>query len=432
MSTRQRTRNKSKRRGFRNANTFTSKTCRAVVEGLSESIIGESIALDYLRSEYLRKYTGPGTSSDRERREAAIEKWRSQEQLNADTNQRLSMLDPGYNILPRIGLSTFLRTCRRYISDVLGDLGSSPICFGNFTGGASTGRDRTMSSPAHKFIGLADVTRECSYLVDHIHRNSEFLRQGGFFYNLQEVEGAILFTVPKTSEIDRCACKEPEINMFLQKGVGSHIRRNLRKFGINLNDQSVNKRLAKLGSETNLLSTIDLSSASDSVTTGLVKLLLPHEWFLYLDDIRSQFVRVDEELIRTEMFSSMGNGFTFELESLIFWSIARSVAYFRGHRGSISIYGDDIIFPSEGYDDLVFVLSIFGFRTNEDKSFSDGPFRESCGGHYHYGNDITPFYLRREAKRLTDVIRVANQLRFWAETDPYRQYEHDNLFRLWS
>lgn len=220
--------------------------------------------------------------------------------------------------------------------------------------------------------------------------------------------------------------------MFLQKGVGNYIRRRLRVHGINLNDQSINRRLAHRASVEDNLATIDLSAASDSVTCAAVQALLPTEWFLYLNDIRSRSVSVDGTFVQTYMFSSMGNGFTFELESLIFWALCKATFYLTGVRGIVSVYGDDLIVPCEGYDDLTYVLSVFGFTVNPDKSFHSGPFRESCGGHYHLGNDVTPFYLRRPPERLTDLIRVANQLRLWALVDPGRQYELPMLYSLWD
>jgi hypothetical protein len=219
--------------------------------------------------------------------------------------------------------------------------------------------------------------------------------------------------------------------MYLQKGVGNHIRRRLRRVGVNLNDQSVNRSLARMGAATGEVATLDLSSASDTVTIEAVRLLLPDDWFLYLNDIRSQEVLVEGTYVRTEMFSSMGNGFTFELESLLFYALARTTLYFEGISGIVSVYGDDIICPTLGYDSVVWTLRVFGFSTNPDKSFSTGLFRESCGGHYHGQDDVTPFYLRKEATHLTDLIRVANQFRKWVFADPARQYCWPATYTMW-
>jgi hypothetical protein len=118
------------------------------------------------------------------------------------------------------------------IAKILGPI-PEELVLGSFSGGASTSRRRTESLPALKFTGQADVTEEAMPYVDVIHHEAPLLRELGVFSLLKEVDGAQLFTVPKKTDIDRCACKEPDVNMYLQKGVGNHIRRRLRRFGIN-------------------------------------------------------------------------------------------------------------------------------------------------------------------------------------------------------
>ena len=420
-----------RRSHFLNANTPLSESDADTILNLMDGLDGQDdFALDYLRAEYLSKYCSEKLVPASQRREAAISKWMETERVNAISNRRLRGLPRGYNILPRVTFYAFLGFAQRIISEVLGPLDDS-IVLGSFSGGASTSRRRTESKPALKFTGQADVTEGAMPIVDVVHREAPLLREYGIFYNLREVEGAVLFTVPKKTEIDRCACKEPDVNMYLQKGVGNHIRRRLRRFGINLNDQSVNRMLAKRGSLDGSLATLDLSSASDSLVRSCVEALLPHEWFLYLDSIRSHNVIVDGTLVRTEMFSSMGNGFTFELESLVFYALMRTTSYFGGFQGVISVYGDDLIIPSGMFDDASWVLGVFGFTLNTKKCFASGPFRESCGGHYHLGKDVTPFYLRRPATRVVDAIRVANQLRRWASIDPSREFIVPATYNMW-
>jgi hypothetical protein len=200
--------------------------------------------------------------------------------------------------------------------------------------------------------------------------------------------------------------------MFIQRTAGSYIRKRLRSFGIDLNDQTINQRLArdavKMG-----LATIDLSSASDSISVELVRKCLPDDWFSFLDDIRVKSVEIDGSIHQTSMFSSMGNGFTFELESLLFWCITRAVAFFSKVKGKISVYGDDIIAPSRIVPRLIRLFSYLGFKINTKKTFWRGPFRESCGKHYHTFVDVTPFYLRKSIGCKTDIIRVLNQLLKW-------------------
>lgn len=426
-----RTYKRSGDRRWRDANVrLPESASNLIISLLDEEGWGNDFAVDYLRSEYLSKYCDEGLTPASQRRSRAIEKWLSTENTNRLTNSRLANIDPGYNILPRVTYSAFLKFARRIVSSVLGPL-NDKIVLGAFSGGASTSRRRHESLPAFKFADKADATASAMCFIDILYREAPLMRQFNVFSLLNEVEGAKLFTVPKKTDIDRCACKEPDVNMFLQKGVGRHIRSRLNRFGINLNDQSINRSLARKGSLDGSLATIDLSSASDTITIEAVRALLPTDWFEYLNDIRSPVVEVDGRNVRTEMFSSMGNGFTFELESLIFYALVRTVTYFENVPGVVSVYGDDIICPSQAYDMVTWVLSEFGFSVNTSKSFHTGPFRESCGGHYHLGVDVTPFYLKRKPTNLTDLIRVLNQIRRWAHADEIRQYALPATYNMW-
>jgi hypothetical protein len=233
------------------------------------------------------------------------------------------------------------------------------------------------------------------------------------------VDGSMMFTVDKKSDIDRVACKEPEINMVLQRGIGEFIRKRLRKVGVNLNDQTINQQLARHALDLGL-ATVDLSAASDSITTQLAFLCLPFSIWSLCDDLRVKQTRLPPPYDRDhalEMFSSMGNGFTFELESLLFYAITRVTARRSGIKGRISVYGDDIICPSHLVPRLNKLFAYLGFRLNLKKSHFRGPFRESCGKHYYRGLDVTPFYIRREVSTVSDLILHLNHLLEWETRD---------------
>lgn len=383
----------------------------------------------YLKDMCFSKFVGAETDPADVRRVRAINKWLATEANNRSTNERLMTTSPEYKI-SGVAFERFVGWTRDFVSRVLGDTVPLDALIGSFSGGASTSRIRSQGHPALKFVGAADITESAKYwyecVIDECPLWSSVCEQP-----LRVVDASVLFTVPKNSLIDRVCCKEPDINMFLQKGVGQYIRRRLRSFNINLNDQTRNQRLAREGSITGSLATLDLSSASDSISDELVSLLLPLNWYACLDDLRSKSVWVDGEKHSCEMFSSMGNGFTFELESLLFFSLAKAVAYFTGTRGTISVYGDDIIVPTGMYERLVEVLSYFGFEVNAEKSFSIGPFRESCGGHYYNGHDITPFFIRGPIMSLTDLVHALNQLRLWASRDQ-GVFLNEDAWDIWS
>lgn len=379
-----------------------------------------SVKALYLSNVILSKYNSDDTGAGESRRLAAIQKWLLTEERNAVTNDRLRRWgeSQAVYVLPGISAKRFFGKVRSVIAGVLPWTPSLDIHYGGFSGGASTSKSRRRSHPATKFLDKADITRESYYLFRDIVRGSmwdQHLNTPGL--EPRFALGNVMFTVPKSSVIDRCACKEPDLNMFLQKSFGNQIRKLLRRSGIDLNDQTINQELARKGSISNSLMTIDLSSASDSVTTELVRLVLPEDWFHYLNLVRSPVTEIDGNIHVNEMFSSMGNGFTFELESLLFYAICRSVAYFGGYRGKISVYGDDIIAPSLMADDLIAALHFCGFVTNPDKSFWDGPFRESCGAHWHGGLDISPFYIKGPFRTVSDLILTLNQLIEWSSRE---------------
>lgn len=203
-----------------------------------------------------------------------------------------------------------------------------------------------------------------------------------------QIMDAVLTFVAKNAKTYRAIATEPPLNGVYQLALGDYIAKRLAKFGVDLSDQSRNQRLAKEGSLTGALATLDLSSASDTVATELVYHLLPIDWALALSVGRSSAVLYKGKRIMLEKFSSMGNGFTFALESLIFWALASSCL----PGGTTSVYGDDIIVETAAVPLLTEVLTACGFILSPGKSFSSGPFRESCGADYYRGFDIRPFY----------------------------------------
>jgi hypothetical protein len=211
-----------------------------------------------------------------------------------------------------------------------------------------------------------------------------------------EIHHGKLVLVPKDARSKRPIVVEPILNGFFQKGVGSYLKRRLlSRAGINLLDQSRNQNLAFQGSVDGSFATVDLSSASDTVSLGVVRLLFPEEWFDFLLGLTTGKLETSTGVRELHKFSSMGNGFTFELESLIFWSVAKACSELLNLESEVSVYGDDIIIDSRGYNLLTRSLSELGFFVNSEKSFSSGPFRESCGADWFKGTWIRPFYVKQ-------------------------------------
>jgi len=205
-----------------------------------------------------------------------------------------------------------------------------------------------------------------------------------------------LLGVPKDWKTLRSIIREAVLSTMWQKPIGDEIKQRLLRFGINLYDQSRNRELALLGSLTNEVCTVDVKNASNSLAMRLVYIcILDPYWFELLWTMRTSHIDIDGYIHELEMFSSMGNGYTFELESLIFYALAViATEEEAGDLSLVSVFGDDIIVPSVAYPRLVRYLTLCNFEVNPEKSFADGPFRESCGHDYYFGINIRPFYLK--------------------------------------
>lgn len=230
------------------------------------------------------------------------------------------------------------------------------------------------------------------------------------------VPGNRFTTVPKDAIKNRGIAIEPSLNVFYQLALGRCIRQRLKIAGIDLDlGQAIHHKLAREGSASGDLATLDLSNASDTVCRNLVRLLLPYRWHALLDMLRSPRTLVKGRWYRLEKFSSMGNGYTFELETLCFLALSQAALECTGHnpvRGrDLSVLGDDIIVPSSGFESVVSALRFCGFTLNEAKTFGRGPFRESCGGDFWEGEDVRPIFLKEKLPREPqEWISFANQL----------------------
>ena len=393
----------------------------------------DSFKARYLRDEFESKLLDPKFSDPPEvRRARAINKWLACEERNSSTNIRLmhhseeDFLFLAQGLFP-VYATDVLSVARRFIADVIGVSVPWDALRGTFSGGASTSVRRGLGTIARKFQLGTDITEDA---VRHFLRLT--LSDVWYPRDFTIVGGNVLFTVPKTSQIDRCAAKEPDYNMYLQKAIGDYFRRKLKRVGVNLDDQTLNQRLSREGSVDSGLATIDLSSASDSVCKQLVLLLLPEEWYYFMDDVRSKSTSIDGVSHQNEMFSSMGNAFTFELESLIFWALVRACAYLTQTKGKISVYGDDIICPVGLRDAVLSTFEFCGFTVNSKKTYFDGPFRESCGKHWFAGSDVTPFYVRKVPQDVSDWCHLLNNFRRWCRDEEFGGLADTRYFDIWS
>lgn len=210
--------------------------------------------------------------------------------------------------------------------------------------------------------------------------------------------------VPKDATRIRVISEEPLTMQFFQQGLMAWLyQRMARTRGrlFPLWDTAVSRQLAQLGSQAEYWGrrlqpcTIDLSDASDSVRLEHVRLLFPPEWADCLDAFRSEyayFPELDREIELTT-FAPMGAATCYPVESLVFAAV-RYASYRMTRQRSDSdlaaVVGDDIITPAYTYDCLIELLQRGAFQPNVSKCC--GPavrFRESCGGDYLEGEDVT-------------------------------------------
>jgi hypothetical protein len=231
--------------------------------------------------------------------------------------------------------------------------------------------------------------------------------------------GNIVLAVPKKAKIHRIISKEPGVNCFFQLGIGKMLRRRLLRYGgFDLKEQGRNQLLAFYASLSGKDATIDHKDASGLIATNVVREVFPSRWFSVMDSLRSKSgvyrpSRGGENThIYYEKFSSMGNGFTFPLQSILFAAMALAATEYVGESTDhIGVYGDDVILPVAAVDTYFLLCEFMGLKVNQKKSFSSGSFRESCGSHYWEGADLKPFYLKERLRGLSSVYRAANGIK---------------------
>jgi hypothetical protein len=245
------------------------------------------------------------------------------------------------------------------------------------------------------------------------------------FNSPEIVRGNRFTTVPKDGLKRRGICIEASMNVAWQLYIGLCFKSGLRSMGIDLKyGKQIHMLMAQRASRDGELFTLDMSNASDMNAYTMVKLTTPKRWFDVLDSLRSPMTLVNGKWHLLSKFSSMGNGFTFELETIIFAAVVMTLARLRGVElkpgVNFGVYGDDIIAPKALFQDVVSVLRFLGHTPNLKKTFNDGKFRESCGGDYFDGTAVRPHYVKTIPTEPVDFISLCNGLRRAYSQDPDR------------
>lgn len=383
---------------------------------------------DFAAISFMRKHETLKTSFAKSER--AISVFLDTESACKSTNQRIKSylatgnLPSGCEYLLNVAIRKIDRILGRFsIDELLDSCGWGP--------GVTTAVKGCDTSASQKFDHERSTTRDLYHLFSEVCCQAYPLWDA--WKNPHFEVGNVVITVPKNAKVDRTIAIEPGLNSWIQKGLGSCIRRRLRKAGYNLNSDLKNQRGAFLGSLGKPIATVDFKAASDTISIELVRLLLPPDWFNVLDAARSKYYVLNDQPYPSSKFSTMGNGFTFELESLIF--LVLGLACCEKQQVSdenVSIFGDDLIVPSTVVPELSVVCDFLGFQINHLKSYSDGYFRESCGSYYFNGQDVKPVFFRRDLKTTKSLYRFLNTIR-WFSHVRNGNFGCDKNFRgLWS
>lgn len=336
---------------------------------------------------------------------AALESFLRAETLCRITNKRLDYylsLQPG-RLDP--ALKQQIDRAAAFVGRICGNyrdfLDSVPRLV-RFSGGATATRRRVWSHPTRKLRRNGISTVGCFPLCSALYEYAGLPGQ----YKGKVVSWNRVLWVPKNFKTARTIACEPDGNIPFQLALDQWLKLRLRMFGQDLGNQVRNQRDAYRGSVDGSIATIDFSMASDTVSLNAVHALFPSDFVSYLRRVRSPLgLLPDGRTVKYAKLSSMGNGATFTVETVIFFALAHAV-------GSkiANVYGDDVTIEAHLASDFMRLARFLGFIPNTDKSFSSGFFRESCGKHYLCGKDVTPHYLRSNILRQANIALLCNGL----------------------
>lgn len=355
-------------------------------------------------------------SGDLKPEKSAFEKFLLSEDMCRETNRVLLQRLNGSNDDPVRVLRIAKDRIRRLLGPCTPSKVKSILLRSRPGGGLALGsNNRFRTSPVYKYTATDPTLypRSRVYVDFMLHGTI-----GDTFFNGRRVDvhSSRLSFVPKNAKTHRSVAVEPNLTMMIQLGVHEFLADRLRQVNINISDQSWNQILSYLASKDSnpctTLSTIDLSMASDLMSTALVEYLLG-DWYSFLSDLRGESTIYKGEIIPLEKFATMGNGMTFALETLVFWAIAygthRVVDPWSNPDSTLSVYGDDIIVPTHMYGLLSESLQLAGFLVNHEKSFPFGQFKESCGTDWCAGVNVTPIKIEDKILTESGCYRLINR-----------------------
>ena len=301
--------------------------------------------------------------------------------------------------------------------------------------------ERLTSNGKYQSKYWTDRLEEIFHVGDFLFPNSRFLQgdyeESGVDFREpgNEIPSRVI-SVPKTQKTPRIIAIEPSSVQYVQQGILEvimhHIHSGFLNDFIGTKSQEPNQLLAQKGSSDGTLATLDLSEASDRVSSQLVRAMMRNHSLSEkaIFACRSERASVPGHgIISLSKFASMGSALCFPMEAMVFLTIIfLGIERERGHRfsnkselmdfvGEVRVYGDDLIVPIDCVHTVVDLLERYGARVGRSKSFWNGSFRESCGKEFYAGQDVSIVKVRREfplhrqhAAEVVSLVSLRNQL----------------------
>lgn len=166
----------------------------------------------------------------------------------------------------------------------------------------------------------------------------------------------------------------------------------------------VSQEMCRLGSIDGSYATIDLTSASDTITESFARSVLPEALIHASEEFRCAYIEAGKTTRIMQMFATSGSPLTFPVESIIFAAIAVECTDTVSRLTTTKllkprVYGDDIIIDDRACEYCCDVLLECGFIPNRGKTFFGtstlGCYRESCGVEYLNGYPMHHSYYPR-------------------------------------
>lgn len=226
-------------------------------------------------------------------------------------------------------------------------------------------------------------------------------------------------------------CSQTPLSIFLDE----KMKRGCKTIGlgpgiIDIHDQTRNQELAKEGSITGELATIDLSAASDSLTCNILRSILPDHVRTVIDNNRSEYTYIEGKKYTNYLYLTMGSRVTFPIETAVFYSIIRVAYDIAGRKyqdSEVGVYGDDMICHISVVDTLIDLLGYLGFSVNVEKSFFSGHYRESCGSEFIHGIRVdTVYWPRKLNPSVIELIALQHRIVGYFNSNSYL------VERLWD